>query len=276
MTRKKISIVVPVLNAEAHLKRLISSVLAESGDEVEIIIVDGGSCDGSARIALDSGAKLMSAKPNRSLQRNLGVEAASADLLLFLDADMICSKGVIEECISKMETSPSIAALVIPEVSIGNNYWARVRAFERSFYVGIWWMEAARCFRRDAFEKAGGFDVSLLGGEDWDLDQRIREFGSVDRISSFIFHNEGSPRFLDLVMKKSHYADTLRLYAQSHPERAKLQLSMLERGQLFIRRPRRLFRHPLLSAGILMLGVYEWAVSRFYSLLPDKSPERPL
>jgi len=48
----------------------------------------------------------------------------------------------------------------------------------------------------------GGFDVGLIGTEDWDLDERIRQLGSVVNVQISIFHNEGAIRFKNLTKKK--------------------------------------------------------------------------
>ena len=76
-------------------------------------------------------------------------------------------------------------AVIVPERTVGQGYWAKVRAFERSFYVGQDGVEAARFFRRDVFESLGGFDEVLFlpGCEDWDLNLRAHAVTEVVRVS---------------------------------------------------------------------------------------------
>ena len=119
----------------------------------------------------------MHAEANRSAQRNAGAVRAPSEYIVFIDSDMRLTPDVLEECVATFQESD--AELVIPEIDVGKSYWARVGAFERSFYKTAWWLHAARCYRKAQFLEIGGFDVALVGPEDWDLDQRIRHFGDI-------------------------------------------------------------------------------------------------
>ena len=118
-------------------------------------------------------------------------------------------------------------------------------------------MEAARWFRRSQFLQIGGYDTQLLGGEAWDLDERIRKFGGVGRVKSLVRHQEGILRLTALREKKAHYGKALGVYARLHPERARRQLGMTSRIFIFLRHPLRLLRHPLLTAGLAYMGWQE-------------------
>ena len=65
----------------------------------------------------------------------------------------------------------NVDALYIPERIVGDGFWIKVRDFERSFYVGTV-IDAVRFIRKDLFEKIGGFDETLIGPEDWDLNRQ--------------------------------------------------------------------------------------------------------
>lgn len=262
----KVGVVIPTLNAAATLGRCLDSLREQTRRPDDVFIVDGGSQDGSVAIAYAGGACVLRSVANRSTQRNLGAEAAKRDeLLLFIDADMVLSSRVIAECVSRF--SIDHAGLVIPEISVGSTMWARVKAFERQFYQGVWWMEAARCFKRSQMLSVGGFDPALVGGEDWDLDQRMRQVGAIGRIAAPIYHDEGPLRLGKLIRKKEHYADTLQAYRCRHPERARMQLALAPRLGLFLRQPNQLVRHPTLTLGLLCLGVAEWFAAKRPRLL---------
>lgn len=96
----KISIVVPVYNVAEVMRRCVESVLPQMSDGAELILVDDGSTDGSARIcdeyAEAPGVSVIH-KPNGGLSsaRNAGIDAAKGDYLLFLDGDDYLRPGSI-------------------------------------------------------------------------------------------------------------------------------------------------------------------------------------
>lgn len=90
---KMISVIVPVYNVEAYLPRCLDSILAQSYNNLEVILVDDGSADGSGAIcdeyaALDSRIRVIH-KENGGLSsaRNAGIQAATGEFLSFVDSD---------------------------------------------------------------------------------------------------------------------------------------------------------------------------------------------
>ena len=258
--RGSVTVVVPTYNSESVLGGCLASLQRQDMPPDEVIVSDGGSTDGTAEVARRFGALVVQMGANRSAQRNAGAKKASGEFVLFIDSDMRLTPRVISDCMDIFNNSD--AALVIPEVFIGDGFWAKVRGFERSFYDGIWYIEAARWYRRSQFLKIGGFDSGLIGPEDWDLDQRIRQFGRVRHITAHIEHDEGRINLRRLLEKKGHYAGSLADFSDRHPERAALSLSALRRLRLLGRRPARLLGHPLLAAGVATVGIGEVAVMR--------------
>ena len=74
---------------------------------------------------------------------------------------MILQPGVVREAVEQVEGA---SAVVVPEVSIGEGFWSRVKALERSCYLGDDTIEAARYVRRDVFERIGGYDEEIVAG----------------------------------------------------------------------------------------------------------------
>jgi arabinofuranan 3-O-arabinosyltransferase len=105
---------------------------------------------------------------------------------------------------------------VVPEVTIGEGFWAKVSAYERSFYVGNDNVEAPRFFRRTVFSEAEGFDESMTGAEDWDLGLRTLKYGPRSRTQSVILHDEGRVRYFSLCRKKAYYASGLMRFGKKH------------------------------------------------------------
>ena len=99
-----ISVVVPTLNAESDLPRTLTALIpaAIEGIVREVIIVDGGSTDATARIAEATGATFISAEQGRGQQLAAGAKAAKGPWLLFLHADTTLEDGWEREALELM------------------------------------------------------------------------------------------------------------------------------------------------------------------------------
>lgn len=269
----RVSVVVPTRDSADVIGDCLRSLRSQSRPPDEVVVCDGGSSDETRAIASSLGAVVVDHPPNRSAQRNRGADQATGTNLLFIDSDMRLTPEVIAQCLDAM--SDGVAAVVIPEVFVGDGFWAGVRGHERTFYNGVWWIEAARFYRADAFRASGGFDTEMIGPEDWDLDQRIRAHGAVARIRAHIDHDEGRTSVRRLLTKKAHYAGSMEQFRQRHPDRAAFALSPVERAKLFARHPLRLAARPVMTAGLVGLGLAEVAIARGWTRAWDAdSPER--
>lgn len=88
----RISLIIPVRNRQEHLTLCLAALAKQTlpKDQYEIIVIDDGSSDASAEIARQSGAKVIrSSHKGPSAARNLGIEQASGEIILFLDADIL-------------------------------------------------------------------------------------------------------------------------------------------------------------------------------------------
>jgi glycosyltransferase involved in cell wall biosynthesis len=191
-----------------------------------VIVVDNGSTDDTVRIAEELADLVLHGGPERSAQRNIGAAATDAPVLGFVDSDMILSPDVVRDAIGAIEGGA--VAVVVPERTVGEGYWAAVRAYERSFYEGSDAIEAARFYSKVGFELVGGFDEAMTGGEDWDLALRLEDQGAPVRIEPVILHDEGRVRYLDACRKKAYYANGVALFFAKHGSRGR---------NLFARRP---------------------------------------
>jgi len=255
-----ISVVIPTYNSASVIQQCLESLSSQTHVPENVVVCDGGSTDATVEISKACGATVVHSTASRSAQRNTGALDAVGEYVVFIDSDMKLTSTVLEECVQSFTDCDG--ALVIPEVDIGQSYWARVRGFERTFYEGVWWLQAARCFRKEQFLSIGGFDVGLIGAEDWDLDERIRAYGKVREISSSIEHDEREASLNELMVKKTHYSKSFQVFEERHPQRAALCFSSWKRAWLIARRPDRLARHPTLAFGLSYIGVLEILVSK--------------
>lgn len=96
MTTRRVSVVVPAHNAERYLGEALSSIFAQAVRPLEVIVVDDGSTDGTAEIAAAYEPQVrVIRQTNRGAgaARNAGIDAASGDLIAFLDADDLWTSG---------------------------------------------------------------------------------------------------------------------------------------------------------------------------------------
>lgn len=245
-----ITIVVPTRNSSRTIESCLAS-LRQQTKPCRVIVVDNHSTDDTSRLAAPLAHSILKAGPERSAQRNLGAQAYPAPMVGFIDSDMVLTPNVVAEAWELIEAGA--AGVIVPETTIGSGYWAGVRAFERSLYLGNSNIEAARFFRWDAFKAAGAFDESLTGPEDWRLTDEIRKIGPVERTTAIIYHDEGSIGFLEACRKKAYYADGLYRFAQTQGVRS-LTKHLITRE--WIRRPSLLMRSRY-GIGIVLLKAGE-------------------
>lgn len=255
-----VSIIITTKNEIDVIKRLIESIKNQSYQKIEIILVDNHSIDGTSEVVRRMGIQVYSFGPERSVQRNIGAKKSSGKYLMILDADMVLQKDVVKDCVAELEKNPDIGGVVIPEQSIGENFWEKVKAFERSFYnlEGDGIIEAARFLTREAFEKVGGFDTSITGPEDWDFSENVKKMGfKIGRIKSKIYHYERIPSILTLAKKKYYYA------LRSHRYLQKNNISIFSPKTIYFLRPvfylnwRILLNNPLLTIGLFLMLTLE-------------------
>lgn len=255
-----ISVIITTKNEESVIGRLISSIKKQTYKNLEIIVVDNHSADKTVEISKKMGGKVWQFGPERSAQRNFGAKKAQGKYLLFLDADMELSKNVLKDCVNVCERDKKLGALVIPEQSKGTGFWEKVKAFERSFYnkEGDEITDAARFFKKEAFDRVGGYDEAITGPEDWDLPESVKKIGfRIGRIKSLTYHYEriGSP--LDLARKKFYYA------LKSHRYLSKQNIPAFGPKTIYFLRPvfyknfDKLVAHPILSSGMFIMLILE-------------------
>ncbi len=207
--RPSVTVVVPTKNAARTVAACLSSIRAQTYP-CRSVVVDNASSDATVEIATELADVVLHAGPERSAQRNHGARSHPADIVGFIDADMVLEPTVVAEAVDAI--GAGAGSVIVPERTVGTGFWVEVRAFERSFYDGSDAVEAARFFRWDVFDQAGGFDEDLTGPEDWDLSIAARQLGPVARTTAVILHDEGTIGYLDACRKKAYYAEGVRRY----------------------------------------------------------------
>lgn len=106
---KKVSIILPIYNVEKYLEKCVNSVINQTYQNIEVILVDDGSKDSSGRICdelveSDNRIKVIH-KKNGGLAsaRNAGYEVATGEYIMYIDSDDVIKNDIAEKCVSAME-----------------------------------------------------------------------------------------------------------------------------------------------------------------------------
>jgi len=250
----KISFVVPTRNSARTLEPCLRSLRTQTHPDVEIVVVDNRSTDGTVDIARRLADRFATCTRERSAQRNEGTARSTGEVVVFVDSDMVVEPHVAAAIAERFAAQPETGALVIPERSFGQGFLARCRALEKSLYVGDDDVEAPRAFRRRVIEALAGWTESLRAGEDWDLAERATAAGvRFDRLDAWIWHDEGRIRLRDQYAKKRYYGHWFDRYLRAGGGRGRRRFVRTS----LVRSPGRLVRHPLLAAGLVGLKAVE-------------------
>jgi glycosyltransferase involved in cell wall biosynthesis len=254
-----VTIIITTRNEERNLPGCLEAIEAQTvaRDRLEVLVVDNNSDDRTVELATGRADKVLAKGPERSAQRNFGVEQASAPYVLYLDADMRLSPTVVAECLAAVAEDATIVGVYIPEHVVGSGFWIKVRNFERSFYDATC-IDAVRFITRAVFLELGGFDLNLCGPEDWDFDRRLAARGRLHLLTAHLDHDEGAFDLRRYLRKKSYYAQSFDAYATKWNNDAVVRKQLgfayrffgvfLEHGKW-----RRLLAHPLLTGGMYFL-----------------------
>jgi glycosyltransferase involved in cell wall biosynthesis len=185
----QLSVVIPVYNGGEPFRQCLASVAEWGAAAVEVIVVDDGSTDDSAQVAKAFGAKLISLQKSGgpAQARNLGAEAATGDLLFFLDADVSLHPDTLTRAIHVFETEPQLAALIgsYDDAPGAANFLSQYRNLLHHYMhqtanpnASTFW-GACGVIRRDVFWAIGSFDPSYRQPciEDIELGYRLKRHG---------------------------------------------------------------------------------------------------
>jgi succinoglycan biosynthesis protein ExoA len=208
----KVTVVIPCLNEQESIERCLGSLVGGDypRDLLEVLVVDGGSTDGTVAIIerwrAAHGFIALLANPRRTQQSalNIGVRAATGDLIIRMDGHSRFSPDYISKCVSllastgadsvggRLVTEPrrntlmgrAIAAAMSERFGVGNSSFrlggAQDAAPQRVKTVPY------ACYRRDVFDRIGLFNEALDRSEDAEFHQRMQEHGCLTLFSSSI------------------------------------------------------------------------------------------
>jgi glycosyltransferase involved in cell wall biosynthesis len=188
MPKPTYSVVIPTLNEEQFLPKLLESLSVQKEKNFEVIVVDGTSTDRTIEAAREFSRKLpeltiLSSRPSLPLQRNIGASKARGEWLAFIDADSVLMPYFFERVTLFIASeSPSLFTTWLTPDSVkpgealigllGNMTLEGAMVLRRPFTPG-----PLTFVRKDAFESIGGYDVEHRYNEDVDFGQRLAKLG---------------------------------------------------------------------------------------------------
>ena len=178
-----VTVIIPAYNEEESIGRTVQHVerakgpLQARGDvAVEVVVVDNGSSDATARVAAAAGARVVyEPEGNIARARNVGARAARGEILVFVDADVILPELLLSRVAEEMADPRCLGGAVDTEYKPASllvrshlQLWRWVGKLARMA------QGAVQFCRREVFEQLGGYDETLFMGEDVDFYWRLR------------------------------------------------------------------------------------------------------
>ena len=234
MNEPEYTIIIPAFQAATTIGECINALNAQTvpRERYEVIVVDDGSTDETAKAAREAGADqvITCQHGGPSVARNTGVEAANSEIILFTDADCIPLPTWIEEITAPFQDHSidgakgtyrtQQRALVARFVQLEyENKYDKMRGRERIDFIDTY----SAAYRRQVFEETGGFDPAFLAAanEDVEFSYRVAQLGHrlVFAPEAIVYH-----RHADTILKymrRKYYVGFWRVRMYSlHPSKA--------------------------------------------------------
>jgi glycosyltransferase involved in cell wall biosynthesis len=185
-----VSVVTPAYNVEKSIARTLESVLSQTYRNIEVLVINDGSTDGTVAVAesfarKDSRVKVLhQANLGLPAARNCGIRSARGEFIAPIDADDIWNEEKVQaqvECFQRSDDSVGLVyswSMIIDEngtplTGIAHQYKGNVLA--ELIYSNFVGNGSSPMIRRSCFDELGYYDVRLRAAEDWDMYLRIAE-----------------------------------------------------------------------------------------------------
>jgi len=187
-----VSIIMPAYNAQDYIKQSIQSVVKQTYNNWELLIINDGSTDNTVSIVesfKDTRIVLFSQENSGvSRARNYGISKAKGDYIAFLDSDDLWKNNKLNVQVSYMKKHPDIVlsytdydSFKLQNEIIKNKqlYPFQIENQHDRLLVFNYIATLTVMLKKEIFQKVDGFDISLFGPEDWDLWIRIAKIGKI-------------------------------------------------------------------------------------------------
>lgn len=215
MVEPRITVLMPVYNAERYLREAIDSILAQSFKPFEFLIIDDGSTDRSASIIAsydDSRIRFHRNETNLGITASLnkGIALATCELIARMDADDVSHPQRLQKQFGYMKRNPECALLSTWARVVGDDKkFVRMERYRGNFYYynltfECWIYHPTVMFRKSAVEQVGMY--SMPYSEDYDLFWKMSTRFRIANICEPLVDYRLSSTSLNAVLKKNEYA----------------------------------------------------------------------
>lgn len=278
-----VSVVIPAFNQAAFVRQAIDSVLAQSHDQVEAIVVNDGSTDGTAsQLAAYAGEPRVrvidQANAGLPAARNRGLAQARGEFVTFLDADDLLDPAFVERLIAPLLAEPSLAFAYADvqhvdvegrpsgDYSVGASREVLSGDILPSLVIGGYFPPHAVLLRRSVIGDVGAFDEDLGGHADYELWLRIAASGRTacyvdDRLAIYRQHPTSMSR--DTAHMRATRERALARVAARFPERVGRAMSALQSALVDAHESNQWMRkqwQPLLASLEAERGARRWSL----------------
>jgi glycosyltransferase involved in cell wall biosynthesis len=245
--RPTVTVIIPAYNHGRFLGEALESVLAQTYQDLEVLVVDDGSTDDTQAVVARNAPSVHYIRQSHAgpaAARNRGIAASHGELIAFLDADDRWYPGKVAFQVAYLDAHPQ-AGVVFTKFLVTDEWGRALYAYPHTFRYGHNPFEAllvwpygsmnTAMIKRVCLEKVGVFDENLTGAEDWDLWLRLAphyDFGYVDSVLATYRQSAGSqsrgtmalraPVMFRLVLDKL-FADPGRLAGRDNKDIARLR-----------------------------------------------------
>jgi GT2 family glycosyltransferase len=174
----KVSVIIPCYNYGHHLRACVGSVLAQTFQDFEMIVINDGSTDNSAEVAdslaSEYGIRVIhqenSGQP--AIVRNRGIRESRGEFIICIDADDIIAPNMLARFVEVLEREPAVdiaygegiffdTAGKVWRQTTGEFELNKLKEANQLFYCAM--------YRRRVFDVVGGYNLNVRGYEDWDF-----------------------------------------------------------------------------------------------------------
>jgi glycosyltransferase involved in cell wall biosynthesis len=262
-----VSVVIPAYNAERTILETLTSVLSQSAGDLEVIVVDDGSTDGTGTVAASTGDRRVRVlrQPNagHASARNTGIADARGKYVAVVDADDIWLPHKLERQLSMLRVRPEIHALHSAAIHVNDSLQplfvgscpdGRNELLDILCFRGLPGFMCTLIVERSVLTEVGGFDSSLIILQDWDLAIRLARRGELfsmsDPLVLYRVHASNQSKDMDL-----HIEPGERILATFFADPSLPREVLAQRSYVYAR------FYAMLCGGAFQLGRYSYAAS---------------